>query len=908
MRTRFLLPVLALIMVLTTATASATEPSAERTSYGMEVTASGLVTADGKMICAVYDENNRMLGVELVSDPGDILVYCDVNQVRRVNVFSVAKDTMAPLATSAETTLEAPVTPIHVHIWGNGTVAQAPSCEEDGIMRYTCTSSDCNETPKATKSEAIPTTGHSWGKWAKTDDSIHTRICSSDPFHTETAPHNWDHGVITTQPSGTTEGVKTFTCSDCGGTKTESVPAAGCEDVWFTVASYGPYYYVNWTPVELDADESYFVNGNYCGPNPSYQIFSPYKPPFDLTDMDIIVERGTFANKTPLYTAKNAVQTETLGDMSFSLSGQTDGTYLLGTGGDTTGLSYYVKLMDETGQELVKTAYTDTSLNIYPWDGSTVEVMAGSFSISEDTHILSFCHTPPKQITTFQRPATPSAQTVTTADELKAALTVGGTITLDADIALGNAAISIYGGEPATLNLNGHTLTGGMLQLNHGKELTIDGTAANSGITSILQPQHGTKLTINGGTYERINATSVRTLSLTNATFNNTTSNLAIGANNCGDVTLTNCTVTSSENSAVNVRSSNSLTVTGGTFTCTSTSSSYDAIYSSYTKNVSVTGTTASAAGGRAANLGYADTITVTDGSFISTSSSASAVYVFGSEDVFVGGKQDGSKDPADVLIRGARVALESYGNKQITLTDVTADVPAGGSNSTSAVEVRGGSSAGYSADLTRITGIGGKYEALKASSIEHLTITDCSFTADYAQTNACGMNIGGRNSYPDTTLTITNTSATGVTGASIFNYADAELTNVKLTGSLQSLYSTGVYAMSVTNSQVTGNLNFANQSGTHETCLLDGVTMTGCLSVMGGSTASYFKTVTVKNCNFDLPEVSYAPLLSLGNSYAQLIVESGIFEANPAEFVDAATSVVTDNGDGTWTVSPITN
>lgn len=43
-----------------------------------------------------------------------------------------------------------------------------------------------------------------------------------------TAPaHTWDSGVVTTEPTCTTKGVKTFTCSDCGETKTEDIPALG---------------------------------------------------------------------------------------------------------------------------------------------------------------------------------------------------------------------------------------------------------------------------------------------------------------------------------------------------------------------------------------------------------------------------------------------------------------------------------------------------------------------------------------------------------------------------------------------------------------------------------------------------------------------------------------------------------
>ena len=38
--------------------------------------------------------------------------------------------------------------------------------------------------------------------------------------------HEWDNGVITTQPTQTSEGVKTYTCP-CGATKTEKIPPIG---------------------------------------------------------------------------------------------------------------------------------------------------------------------------------------------------------------------------------------------------------------------------------------------------------------------------------------------------------------------------------------------------------------------------------------------------------------------------------------------------------------------------------------------------------------------------------------------------------------------------------------------------------------------------------------------------------
>jgi len=37
--------------------------------------------------------------------------------------------------------------------------------------------------------------------------------------------HQWDEGIVTTEPGYGKEGVKTYTCTHCGATKTEAVPA-----------------------------------------------------------------------------------------------------------------------------------------------------------------------------------------------------------------------------------------------------------------------------------------------------------------------------------------------------------------------------------------------------------------------------------------------------------------------------------------------------------------------------------------------------------------------------------------------------------------------------------------------------------------------------------------------------------
>lgn len=65
-------------------------------------------------------------------------------------------------------------------------------------------------------------------------------ICANcgDVIATEVIPatgaHTWDNGTVTTEPTETTPGVRTFTCAVCGATKTEIIPATGAHIFVFT--------------------------------------------------------------------------------------------------------------------------------------------------------------------------------------------------------------------------------------------------------------------------------------------------------------------------------------------------------------------------------------------------------------------------------------------------------------------------------------------------------------------------------------------------------------------------------------------------------------------------------------------------------------------------------------------------
>ena len=161
------------------------------------------------------------------------------------------------------------------------------SCTEKAVYYKSCTV--CGLSSKGTASEATfesgSVLGHEWGAWTSNGNVTHTRVCSRDASHTETencsggeatciakakcnvckaeygetnpgnhagtlgewqsdgnnhwkeysccrvndeeGPHDWDNGKVTTQPTCTNAGEKTFTCNECGRKKTEQIDATG---------------------------------------------------------------------------------------------------------------------------------------------------------------------------------------------------------------------------------------------------------------------------------------------------------------------------------------------------------------------------------------------------------------------------------------------------------------------------------------------------------------------------------------------------------------------------------------------------------------------------------------------------------------------------------------------------------
>ena len=118
------------------------------------------------------------------------------------------------------------------HKWDGGTVTTAPTETTPGVRTFTCRGCD------QTRTETIPATGAHDYRFTKTVDPTCTDggydlyTCSGCGATerrnlTDAAGHKWDGGTVTTAPTETTPGVRTFTCTVCSQTRTEAIPATG---------------------------------------------------------------------------------------------------------------------------------------------------------------------------------------------------------------------------------------------------------------------------------------------------------------------------------------------------------------------------------------------------------------------------------------------------------------------------------------------------------------------------------------------------------------------------------------------------------------------------------------------------------------------------------------------------------
>ena len=119
----------------------------------------------------------------------------------------------------------------HIHANHLTFIAEVPeTCTADGVKaHYECECgklfADDQAATEVTLESLKIAAHHTYGTdWESDNDDDHYHICSVCSGKADVTPHSYDSGMITIPATETTEGVKTYTCSVCHHTKTETVP------------------------------------------------------------------------------------------------------------------------------------------------------------------------------------------------------------------------------------------------------------------------------------------------------------------------------------------------------------------------------------------------------------------------------------------------------------------------------------------------------------------------------------------------------------------------------------------------------------------------------------------------------------------------------------------------------------
>ena len=108
------------------------------------------------------------------------------------------------------------------HVWNEGVVTKEPTETEEGVKTYTCTT--CGKTKTATIGKLDHKHTFDMEAWTFDDENHwHPATCGHTDEKKDLGAHVWNEGVVTKEPTETEEGVKTYTCTTCGKTKTATI-------------------------------------------------------------------------------------------------------------------------------------------------------------------------------------------------------------------------------------------------------------------------------------------------------------------------------------------------------------------------------------------------------------------------------------------------------------------------------------------------------------------------------------------------------------------------------------------------------------------------------------------------------------------------------------------------------------
>ena len=123
----------------------------------------------------------------------------------------------------------------HTHDWsawtsnGDGTHSRHCTCNAAETVNCSGGTATCTEKAKCAVcgAEYGDVLGHDFTTSWTHDDNEHWKQCSRCDKKYDVGPHTWDSGTITTAPTCTKAGKKTYSCAKCDATKIEPIPATG---------------------------------------------------------------------------------------------------------------------------------------------------------------------------------------------------------------------------------------------------------------------------------------------------------------------------------------------------------------------------------------------------------------------------------------------------------------------------------------------------------------------------------------------------------------------------------------------------------------------------------------------------------------------------------------------------------
>ena len=112
---------------------------------------------------------------------------------------------------------------------GNGKHSRRCTCNVVETQNCSGGTATCTEKAKCAvcRAEYGDVLGHDFTTSWTHDDNEHWKQCSRCDKKDDVGPHTWDSGTITTAPTCTKAGKKTYSCTKCDATKIEPIPATG---------------------------------------------------------------------------------------------------------------------------------------------------------------------------------------------------------------------------------------------------------------------------------------------------------------------------------------------------------------------------------------------------------------------------------------------------------------------------------------------------------------------------------------------------------------------------------------------------------------------------------------------------------------------------------------------------------